>query len=141
MCPRRALASVAAAAILAAVPAQLALASTSVGSSEQIAWVRRAASNFVQAELAGNGAGVCLILNAPLRYTRHGRTCAQRWDAKLAAQLHTRGKRSALRAEARAIRSATVIVNGYTASLQLPKPLLGGPNHFLWTENCWMLEG
>ncbi len=47
--------------------------------------------NFVTAELAGNGASACAILNAPLRATRHDRTCAQRWDAKLAALLREPG--------------------------------------------------
>ncbi len=118
-----------------------ALATHSVGTPEQIAWVRRAASNFVAAELSGNGAGACGILNAPLRATEHHRTCAQRWDAKLAALLHERGGRARLSSEQRAIPSSVVIVHGDTATLALATPLAGGPNRFLWTENCWMLEG
>ncbi|MFI4993580.1 MAG: hypothetical protein ACHQCH_08205 [Solirubrobacterales bacterium] len=113
----------------------------SVGSREQIAWVRRAASNFVTAELSGNGASACGILNAPLRATRHNRTCAQRWNAKLSKLLREPQGRARLRAQRRAIGSAVVIVHGYVASLDLPTPLMSGPNHFLWTENCWMLEG
>jgi heterodisulfide reductase subunit B len=116
----------------------------SVGSREQITWVRRAASNFVTAELSGNGASACGILNAPLRATRHNRTCAQRWNAKLAKLLREPGGRARLRAQQRAIPTAAVIVHGYVASLDLPTPLDGKPthpNHFLWTENCWMLEG
>ncbi len=46
-----------------------------------------------------------------------------------------------LRADARAIRSATVIVHGDTASIELPAPLMSGPNRLRWTEMCWMLEG
>ena len=118
-----------------------ALAAHSVGTREQIAWVRRAATNFVTAELGGNGAGACAILNAPLRTTRHHRTCAQRWNTKLARLLREPGGRARLGAQARAIPSAVVIVHGYVASIDLPAPLMSGPNRFLWTENCWMLTG
>ena len=59
----------------------------SIGSREQVSWVRRAAGNFVAAELAGNGAGVCAVLDAPLRASVHHRSCAQRWNAKLATML------------------------------------------------------
>jgi len=123
------------------VPAASALAAGSVGTSEQIAWVRRAASNFVAAELSGNGAGACAILNAPLRTPRHHRTCAQRWNTKLSELQREPLGRAHLRALQRAIPSATVVVHGYTASIDLPTPLVHGPNRFLWTENCWMLEG
>ena len=44
-------------------------------------------------------------------------------------------------AEQRAIANARVVVHGDRASIELPTPLLAGPNHFLWIENCWMLEG
>ena len=117
------------------------LAAYSVGKPEQIAWVRRAASNFVAAELSGNGAGACTVLNAPLRATRHHQSCEQRWDARLARLLRERGARSRLRAEQRAVASARVAVHGDVASIELPAPLISGPNRFLWTENCWMLEG
>ncbi len=113
----------------------------SVGSPEQIAWVRRAAGNFVAAELSGNGAGACTVLNAPLRATQHHRTCEQRLNARLGKLLHERGARSRLRAEQRAIPAARVVVHGDIASIELPAPLLRGPNRFLWTENCWMLMG
>jgi hypothetical protein len=113
----------------------------STGTHEQIAWVRRAASNFVAAELSGNGAGACSILNAPLRATQHRRTCAQRWNAKLAKLLREPGGLARLRSERRAIPSAAVLVHGDTATIDLPAPLASGPNHFLWSENCWMLEG
>jgi hypothetical protein len=125
----------------ALVPPASAFGAHSAGSREQVAWVRRAASNFVAAELAGNGAGACAILNAPLRVGRHHRTCAQRWNAKLSKLLREPQGRARLRAQQRAIGSAVVIVHGYRATLELATALLGGPNHFLWTENCWMLEG
>ena len=118
-----------------------ALAEHSVGSREQIAWVRRAASNFVGAELSGNGAGACGILNAPLRATQHHRTCAQRWNAKLAKLLHEPGGRARLRAQQHAIPSAAVVVTGNIASLDLATPLMNGSNQLVWTENCWMVKG
>lgn len=116
-------------------------AAHSVGSYEQVEWVRRAATNFVRAELAGNGAGACAILNAPLRATEHARTCEQRWNAKLSKLLREPGARARLRAQRRAIGSAIVIVHGNAASLELSTSLMGGPNRFVWTENCWMLDG
>jgi hypothetical protein len=116
-------------------------AAHSVGSSEQVAWVRRAATNFVSAELAGNGAGACGVLNAPLRATEHGRTCEQRWNAKLSKLLREPGARAQLRAQKRAIDSTIVIVHGNVASLELSTPLMGGASRFVWTENCWMLDG
>jgi hypothetical protein len=122
-------------------PAEVAAARSS-SSHEQVAWVRRAAGNFVSAELAGDGASACAILNAPLRATEHRRTCAQRWDARLAHLRRQPGARAKLRSQQRAIRSAAVVVHGNVASIDLPAPLLASAsNRFLWTENCWMLEG
>ena len=118
-----------------------AIAAHSVGSPTQITWVRSAASRFVAAELAGDGASACAVLNRPLRGTIHGRTCAQRWDARLAALRSTRGARAALHREARAINHATVVIHGNIAEIELPMPLFKGANRFLWTENCWMLKG
>jgi hypothetical protein len=115
--------------------------SHSVGTSAQIAWVRSAASRFVAAELAADGAGACAVLIAPLRTVQHHRTCAQRWDAKLTKLLRERGARAGLRREARAIPSARVIVHGDLARIELPTPLLAGASSFYWTENCWMLQG
>jgi hypothetical protein len=112
----------------------------SVGTPEQVAWVRRAADNFLAAELAGNGAGACAILNAPLRASSRHQTCTQRWDAKLLAMLRKPGTRARLHDERRAVASARVVVHGDTATITLPRPLMNGPNRFLWTENCWMLE-
>jgi hypothetical protein len=124
-------------ATLAAPASALATYSThSTGTPAQVAWVRRAASNFVTAELARNGSGVCSILNAPLR----GRACAQRWNAKLAKALREPGGRAGLQEDRRAISSALVTVRGNIATIDLPAPLTGsGSNRFLWTENCWML--
>lgn len=117
-----------------------ALAEHSVGSASQIAWVRSAATRFLTAELAGNGSEACGVLNAPLRASHAGRSCAQRWDGELAALLRQPGERGRLHAERRAVPSAVVIVHGNTASIELPEPLMSGPNHFVWTENCWMLK-
>ena len=128
-------------ALAALTPAASAHAERSVGTPEQISWVRSAATRFVTAELAGNGEGACAILNAPLRSSVHGRTCAERWDGRLAALLRRPGWRAALRAQERAIASAAVIVHGNRATLALAEPLIDGPNHFVWTEMCWMLEG
>jgi hypothetical protein len=136
--PRLIALPIACAALLA--PAS-ALAAHSVGTQEQIAWVRRAATNFVNDELAHNGAGACGILNAPLRANQHGRTCAQRLDGRIATIMKEPGGPARLRAQRRAIASAVVVVHGNTASLALSTPLLNGTNHFLWTENCWMLMG
>jgi hypothetical protein len=126
-------------AALAAAASAAQADSYSTGTPEQIAWVRRAASNFVTAELAGNGAGACAILNAPLRASAHHLTCAQRWHARLSSLLRVRAERVRLRAQRRAIPSAAVIVHGDRASIALPTPLLGTSSRFLWTENCWML--
>jgi hypothetical protein len=136
---RRIIAVLACAATLS--PPASTFAASSVGSPEQVAWVRRAASNFVAAELSGNGAGACAILNAPLRATRHHRTCVQRWNTKLSKLLREPRSRARLHTLQRAIPSAIVIVHGYVAAISLPTPLMYGPNRFLWSENCWMLEG
>jgi hypothetical protein len=122
-----------------AAPAAASADSYSTGTPEQIAWVRRAASNFVTAELAGNGAGACAILNAPLRASAHHLTCAQRWHARLVSLLRVRAERARLHSQRRAIPSAVVIVHGNRASIELRTPLLGTSSRFLWTENCWML--
>jgi hypothetical protein len=116
-------------------------AAHSVGTSGQIAWVRRATTNFVTAELNGNGAGVCAILDAPLRATRRHRTCAERWNGKLERLLHEPGGRAHLRSEQRAIPSAAVVIHGNVATIDLPGPLMSRSSRLLWTENCWMVEG
>jgi hypothetical protein len=113
----------------------------SVGTHEQVAWVRSAATRFVTAELAGDGTGACDVLDASLRATEHHRTCAQRWDARLAKLLREPGGRAQLRTQKRAIATAAVVVHGGVASIELPTPLMGGANRFVWSENCWMLDG
>lgn len=112
----------------------------SAADSEQIAWVRRAANNFVTAELHGDGAGACAVLDGPLRASAHHRTCAQLWDARLAAALRTPGTRARLRADARAIPRAPVSVRGRVAVLHLPAPLFSGESRLVWNEMCWMVE-
>ncbi|HMD52446.1 MAG TPA: hypothetical protein VKG62_07000 [Solirubrobacteraceae bacterium] len=125
--------------LLGAAPA---LGASSTGTPEQVAWVRSAATRFVTAELDGNGAGACAVLNAPLRATVRGRTCEQRWNARIAGLLRTHGERSHLRAQLHEIATARVTVNGNVASIALPSALMSSPeDRFLWTENCWMLEG
>ena len=136
---RAAIALLSASAILGAPAA--AGAAHSVGSAEQIAWVRRAAANFVAAELKGNGEGACAVLNRPLRTSVHGRTCAQRWDARIAEMIRRPGERARIRAQARAIPTAVVVVRGNAARIELRTPLINGPNRFLWNEMCWMLTG
>jgi hypothetical protein len=116
-------------------------AASSVGTHEQIVWVRRAATRFVTAELTRNGAEACAVLNAPMRAVKHGTSCERRWNGKLAALLRKHGERAHLRAQLHEIASAAVIVHGDVARIELPSPLIAGPNRFLWTENCWMLEG
>jgi SpoIID/LytB domain protein len=125
---------------VSAVAASYPVGAASRGTREQIAWVRRAASNFVADELSGNGAGACSILYAPLQATRHRRTCAQRWNAKLAGMLREPGGRARLRADAGAIPHAVVVVHGNWASIDLPTPLMSGASRLLWTSNCWMLD-
>jgi hypothetical protein len=112
----------------------------SSGTRDQVAWVRRSATNFVKDELQGNGAGACSVLYAPLQATEGHRTCARRWDVRLAAMLRTPGERARLRAQLRAIRSVTVTVRRDTATLHLATPLMQRASRLLWTSNCWMLE-
>jgi len=126
-------------ALLGCAAPALAYQERSVGSAEQIAWVRRAAGNFLAAELGGDGGGACGVLIARLRASEHHRTCQQRWDAHLRTMLHQPGERARLRSEQRAVASAAVRVHGNSASIELPAPLMGGSNRFVWTENCWML--
>jgi hypothetical protein len=118
-----------------------ALAKPTGGTAEQRAWVRSAATRFVTAELARDGGSACGILVRRLRATVHGRTCEQRWDARLAARLRLPGERAALRRELNEIARARVTIHGDQARIELAKPLLRRSTGFLWTENCWMLEG
>ena len=102
--------------------------------------MRHAADRFVGAELTDNAAEACAVLNAPMRATVHGSSCEQRWKARLSKLLREPGERTRLRSERRAVASGRVVVSGHTASIELPEPLLQGPNRFRFTENCWMLE-
>jgi hypothetical protein len=139
MSPHRTIAVLICAAALA-LPAS-AFGSYSDGTPAQIAWVQRAASNFVAAELSGDGASACGILNAPLRSTEHGATCERRWDAKLSKLLREPGARARLRAEQRAIPSSRVTIDGENAWIELATPLMDGSNRLVWSESCWMLAG
>jgi hypothetical protein len=125
--------------IVALAPAS-ALAAHSTGTPEQVAWVRRAATNFLSAELAGNGAGACGILIAPLRATQHHRSCVARWNAKLTRLLQQPGERARLQAQRHAIASDAVIVHANNAWLHLPSPLISGPNQFVWSETAGCSE-
>jgi hypothetical protein len=117
-----------------------ALASRSVGTPQQISWVRSAAERFIKAELAGDGSSACAILIAPLRATIRGRSCAERWDRRLKTLLRSPAAKAALKTDARAVAHAPVNVRGDQARIALPHPLLGRSERFRWTENCWMLE-
>jgi hypothetical protein len=111
-------------------------ASTGTGSA---GWVRSAATRLLQAELSGDGDGACAVLFAPLTATRNGRTCAQRWQARSARLRAESGGAARLRADLRAVRTATVTIRGVYATIALPHPLLGRSSRFYWTQMCWML--
>ena len=113
----------------------------SVGTPEQIAWVRHAAERFVSAELSVDGAEACAVLNAPMRAVIHGTSCERRWNSRIRRMLRRPGARAELRHELRAIPRSRVVVHGTLATITLPEPLISGPNRLRWTENCWMLEG
>jgi hypothetical protein len=101
--------------------------------------LRAAAARLIASELAGDGAGACGVLYAPLTATRDGRTCAQRWDARSRALLASPRLARGLRADQRAVASATVTIDGEHGAIALPQPLLDGHTRFYWTANCWML--
>lgn len=134
------LAPLAAACVLPAPAASGAAGGYSHGTPEQIAWVRRAATNFLTAELAGDGAGACNVLAAPLKATLHHRSCQQRWDAKLRTLRQDARTRRNLHADLHAVAGATVVVHANHATIALPTPLLGSASRFWWSENCWMLQ-
>ncbi len=110
--------------------------------ANEIATLRSAATRFVTAELNGDGATACAVLNPPLAGVVGHRTCAQRWDASLKAQLGVPGERHRLLADEHAIATAHVALSSgdYVGTIALPTPLLGSESRFLWTQNCWMLE-
>lgn len=133
-----------AAALVAALAAPGAQASAdrgrSIGTPEQIAWVRHAAERFIGAELTRDGGEACAVLNAPMRAVVRGTNCEQRWNVRIRRLLRRRGERAALRRELRAAPHARVVVRGSTATISLPEALIRGQNRFRWSENCWMLE-
>lgn len=104
--------------------------------------LRSAATRFVTAELAANGADACAVLNAPLTKMQDGRTCAERWTASLHELMREPGMRHKLKADLAAIPTAPVTVTGggYHGTITLPTPLLDGSSRFFWTANCWMLQ-
>ncbi len=110
--------------------------------ANEISTLRSAATRFATAELNGDGATACAVLNAPLSDTVGHRTCAERWDASLHALLRTPGMRHKLQADLAAIPTADVALTDgdYTGTIALPTPLLGSQSRFAWTNNCWMLE-
>lgn len=101
------------------------------------ATLRAAAGRLLRAELSGDGAGVCAVLDAPLTKAVRGRTCAQRWDARSGAL--GVAERRGLRRDLRALARAAVTIDGEHGSIALPAPLLDGHSRFYWTANCWML--
>jgi hypothetical protein len=113
----------------------------SVGSPQQVAWVRSAAQRFVAAELADSAAAACAVLNAPLRGVVRGASCEARWSARLAKLSREPAERSRLGSDRHALSSARVVVRGNSATIELPSPLLHGQSRFVWSENCWMLAG
>ena len=103
------------------------------------AGLRAAVTRLVDAELARDGATACGILYAPLTATVDGRSCAQRWDTRIARLLARHGGAGALRADLRAIPAAGVSISGLYATIALPHALFDGQSRFYWTANCWML--
>jgi hypothetical protein len=123
-------------ALAAALPVS---ASASAPWGPNAATLRGAVTRIVNAELAGNGATACTILNPPLDMTVGGKTCAQRWDARIQGLLASPKATRGLRADLRAVTTAPVTIDGEHASIVLPAPLLNGHSRFYWTDDCWML--
>jgi len=106
-------------------------------STGTVAGLRTQVTRLVTAELQRDTATVCAIVaNSG---TVHGRSCEQRWGKSL-KHFFASGGRGELHADARAVASAAVSSNGYSASITLPHPLLHGGSSFSWYDNCWMLE-
>jgi hypothetical protein len=133
---RRRAASLSLAALLAALALTATASAHSTGTPEQISWVRRAATNFIAAELGRSGSGACAVLEARLR----GGDCQAHWNGRLQAMMSHSSVRAGLRADRHAVATAAVHVHGNTATIELPSPLLAGESRFVWTEMCWMLE-
>ena len=128
---------------MVATAAALALALPAAAGAQEpgvaAATLRAAAARLIAAELAGDGAGACGVLYAPLTATVDGHTCAQRWDARSRALLASPRLARGLRADQRAVASAPVRIDGEYGEIALPQPLLNGDSRFYWTANCWML--
>ena len=129
--------------LLGATAAALALALPVVASAQEsgltAATLRTAAARLIAAELAGDGAGACGVLYAPLAATVDGRTCAQRWDSRSRLLLASPRLARGLRADQRAVATAAVTIDGEHGRIALPLALLDGDSRFYWTANCWML--
>jgi hypothetical protein len=138
-------ATVGRAALVAAALSAATAAPASAGWSShanEVATLRAQATRFVNAELQGDGATVCAVLDKPNQGVGAHQTCTGHWNATLRAMHNTAGARQHLRADLRAIATARVTLthNGYVATIALPTPLLGDSDEFYWTQNCWMLE-
>jgi len=114
-------------------------AAPAASSGVTAATLRAAATRLITAELAGDGAGACAVLYAPLTATVDGRTCAQRWASRSKALLASPRRARGLRADLRAVNGAAVTINGEYGEIALPQALLNGRSRFYWTANCWML--
>jgi hypothetical protein len=126
--------------LAAAAATALALpAGASADATGTVPGLRAQVQRLITAELTGDGATVCAILNAPLTVTHHGVTCTARWDAKL-KHMKRKGRRR-LHADVAAVGAAAVTSDGTYASITLPHPLLAGQSKFYWYDNCWMLMG
>jgi hypothetical protein len=110
--------------------------------ANEVSTLRAQATRFITAELAGDGATVCAVLNSPNHGVGPHQTCAGHWDAALRTLLRTPGARRRLTADLHAVAGARVTLThgDYVGSLALPTPLLGSSSEFYWTNNCWMLE-
>jgi hypothetical protein len=124
----------------AAALAAFALPSSALADSTgTVPGLRAQVTRFVTAELHDDAATVCDIVGTPMNATRHGKTCAERWQASIKHFLAQPGGRRELRADLRATAAAAVSSDGTYASITLPHPLLGGESNFSWYDNCWML--
>ena len=117
-----------AAAAAVAAPATASAQSQWAGTSAEL---RAAVTRLLDAELAGDGGTACAILYAPLTGVVGGRSCTQRWDARLSRTLKAPGGRARIRADLRAVPAAAIAMNGDWATIALPHPLLDGDEPLL----------
>jgi hypothetical protein len=128
--------------VAAAVATTLALPGAALGQSTgTVAGLRAQVTRFLKAELQRNSATVCDILGGSLAATKHGKSCDERWHAKLKHFLASSSDRHELRADMAAVPAAPVSSTGTYASITLPSPpVIGGQSSsFSWYDNCWML--